>query len=311
MESEETPLPHDEHEIAALITDANAAARRGEAARAVETLRQGIAVRPGAWPLHLALAEQLRDMGAYAEALAEFERTIALDPGVAQARSGAGRVLLRLGRRDEACAAFQEALQLRPTAARWVLLGTAEELRDRPAEAETCFRRALDLDPESYEAELGLALLLRDRSPDAALVRLRRARELAPGRGDIARELGITLIKTGNLAEADSALQAAAVLDPDDVWARLYRANALWGLGDLVSAEKEYRAAQALSPVDSSVHRCIGQFFAARGRLNEAEVALRAALAADPQDEIAAAALTAVLRARQAEATGGRSADQP
>ncbi|MDG3005256.1 tetratricopeptide repeat protein [Paludisphaera mucosa] len=60
-------------------------------------------------------------------------------------------------------------------------LGAVLQLRGRPAEAETCFRKALDLDPDFVGALIGLSRIEAARGQlDSALKRLETAIEIEP-----------------------------------------------------------------------------------------------------------------------------------
>jgi chemotaxis protein methyltransferase WspC len=82
------------------------------------------------------------------------------------------------GRFDEAAARCEEHLKAHgPSAAGFYLLGLVRDANGRDAEAESCYRKALYLDPSHAETLVHLALLLDRRGDQAAAQRLReRAR---------------------------------------------------------------------------------------------------------------------------------------
>lgn len=89
--------------------------------------------------------------------------------------------------------------------------------------------------------------------PQRAVELLSQARELDPASGEIALDLGATLLSLGRYGEAKSHLQAAVELLPESP---LPHYNLGWlhqELGQLDSAAREYEAALALAPDDSGI----------------------------------------------------------
>ncbi len=113
-------------EVPYLLSEADAAARRGD------------------WAVALAYVEQAR-------------RSDPENPGLV---SGEATCLLHLGRLEEAVLRFQEAAELAPDSAEAANnLGVALALAGALTEAEAAYRRALELDPEHRPAWKNLALL--------------------------------------------------------------------------------------------------------------------------------------------------------
>ena len=116
----------------------------------------------------------------------------------------------------EAESTFRRSLQLDPASApAWVHLGNLFVDGARPAEAESAYRRALALDPRNLSANYDLGLLLaQDGRFAAAESALRNAMQLGPGDRDVLHELADLLQKQGRSAEARTLLERLAKLPP-------------------------------------------------------------------------------------------------
>ena len=98
------------------------------------------------------------------EAEALFRDAIAADPGQTEARLRLGRVLLDEGRPQDAAPVLQQAAeQAEDSRQRYLahlFLGRSAELQDKPKDAVTFYRRAVEAWPESQAARLALARTL-------------------------------------------------------------------------------------------------------------------------------------------------------
>jgi TolB-like protein/Tfp pilus assembly protein PilF len=126
------------------------------------------------------------------DALRAFERSVQLDPNFALAHSGIARCYIHLGA---------------------VGRMSSEEALTR---AETAAMRALELDPESAEAQMGLGLihLFYHWDLPAAKSHLERALELNPGSAEGHCYLGFYLMAAGKLDQLVEVAEAAVALDP-------------------------------------------------------------------------------------------------
>ena len=136
----------------------------------------------------------------------------------AAAREEARQCLERSG--ESAVGACRRALGLGliPPRAAVVRRALALELiaLDRGQEALEVYREAVAAQPEDAEAQLrlGQALLSIAGDAEAALPALERARELRPDEARMAGALGLALSALGRTAEAVTAFEAAARLEP-------------------------------------------------------------------------------------------------
>ena len=135
---------------------------------------------------------QLRRQDA-GRALPELERAAELDPKLPTVHSLLGRALMDLGRRPEAAAAFRLELQN---------------------------------NPNDFDSNLYLGLLLKDEAQlDEAYDHLKRANRLRPRDARVLYGLGNVHLAAGRVEEAESALEAVTVLSPDYMQAHVLLAT--------------------------------------------------------------------------------------
>jgi putative thioredoxin len=124
-------------------------------------------------------------------------------------------------------AARQFVERLLPTRAdRHAAAGVDAERRGATAEAETCYRTAIELDPNHPAARLGLGRLLEETDPDAALGELGRVLPGTPERAEadrIAARIRLRRDDGGGEDEVRHRLEA----NPADLTARLQLARLL------------------------------------------------------------------------------------
>jgi Tfp pilus assembly protein PilF len=124
----------------------------------------------------------------------------------------------RLGKRDPAGAEklLLQAVDIAPRfAAAWNLLGVIAYQTGDLARSEQRFRRALEIEPDSFEPTVNLGgVLLSERRPDDALAYNLRAVELRPRDPLANAQLGMSYYFLGRMEEARKHLEAAKLADP-------------------------------------------------------------------------------------------------
>ena len=190
--------------------------RLGRLENAVREYEAAAALRPGSAEIHSNLATTLLDLGRLEAAVAQYRlaaaqapgnadvwynlanalaaigppdetercyRTaIALKPGFADALGNFGRWLMTRGRWAEAESRLAELLTLAPVqAGSWNNLGIVSHELGR-AEAEPCFRNAIEIDPRLADAHYNLGCLLSGHGrTDEAIACHRAALAVEPG----------------------------------------------------------------------------------------------------------------------------------
>ena len=153
--------------------------------------------------------------GDLARAERAFDRALEIDPAHVKSHVNSARVLLDLGRTHEAIERVQVALThdstssdaLRLLARGYAALGDTDE-------AIATYRRALVLDDRDVWAMNNLGLLFIEQSrADEALPPLARAVQLRSTAPVFQNNLGVALERTGHLAQAAAAYEAALRAD--------------------------------------------------------------------------------------------------
>jgi len=214
--------------------------------------------------LDFALGNLLFQAEQLDQAAAAYEAAIEKSPGFRRAAMNLGRVYLLIGKPDRAAALYSDLLRHgeRPDASLLLLLGQALVLTEQPVPAETAFRQAILLKPESREARLGLArcllsqqrlreltallddlleedcssvelwnlrgqALLAEDGQEAALVSLEAARRLGTANAEMLATLGDLYMNTGLPGEAVGAYEKAFATGAVAVVRQLRAAEAL------------------------------------------------------------------------------------
>lgn len=206
--------------------------RQGKTDDAIESFREALRIKPDFAEAHNELGVALQSKGQPNAALEHYQKAIALNPAYPEAHYNAGVVLRALNRPEEAITSFLQAVRLRPYHAEahsqlgalfaslkrqdeaidhyrraieikpdnvevlndlaCALLNRIASLEDF-AEAEKCYRQALQYRDDLPAIYMNLSVLLRDTGRhDEAMVYLRRAQELSPRNADVLASMALT-----------------------------------------------------------------------------------------------------------------------
>jgi tetratricopeptide (TPR) repeat protein len=172
-------------------------------------------------------------------ALKAFDKAIELAPTYAEAHVNRGIVLNELGRHDEAREAFEESARLdtrdgkafpshvgNQIAVTHAKLGDLYLVADRPTEAATQYRHALDVRPRYLDirSKLGEALLEMGAA-DKAKEEFERVLEENAGFWSARLKLGVALHRLGDVDGAVREWELAAEEAPDDMRPKAYIAS--------------------------------------------------------------------------------------
>ncbi len=182
--------------------------------------------------------------------------------------------------------------------------GYVADVQNRSADAESLYKRAIQSDPDNFDARLLLGVLLaREGKLPEARPQLERATQLDPGQGGPElkarawRALARIDSSTDPAAASNDLLQALKLSPetPDDT---LLAADLAVKTGDLAAAESEYRRVLAKDPNSEPANAGLAHLLIRKKQYPEAEILLRAALKHDPDDPALTAQLAAVLAAQ-------------
>jgi Tfp pilus assembly protein PilF/4-amino-4-deoxy-L-arabinose transferase-like glycosyltransferase len=158
------------------------------------------------------------EKGHFPEALSDIDRSIALDPGDMAALHHRGNVLLALNRLEEAAQDYERTLKISSEdAGVWNNYGIALDGLGRTNEALQAFRRAMECQPPSESAFLGLAFLqIKSGRPDDVAATLDQLEKLEKRPNPVALAIRSVLARQrDDAAQADALERQARALDPD------------------------------------------------------------------------------------------------
>jgi Flp pilus assembly protein TadD len=177
----------------------------------------------------------------------------------------------------------------------WIALGMVLRQQGRLAEAETAYKRAVQLAPRDVFAHHNLGALLSqmDRAEDA-LAALNRAQSLGLGARELHINRGRALLQLYRAEEAESAYAKAVSLEPRDPVAQASLAQLRFMRGDPQFA-RDMAAAAAGHRGDLGLQLAWGDLLRRSGDLHGAEAVLRALAQGGGTNPNVRAALASVL----------------
>lgn len=252
VRSAETPLP-EEIDLSGTLAEAKRrfACRDYQAsAQALQIVLDARPKHPGALHLQGVL---MACQGALPAALEAFKRSLASDNDNPDVHADFGNALFLSGYRDSAELEYRRAIKLAPgVAIFYCSLGNLLRA-GRAEEAMQLYLTALELDPHSESALVGLVLINYERLDYSKTVdglqRLQASRDL---RVTEYAMLGDSLLNLGRLVEAELALKTGLGADPENPWLQyhlgvLYLLQGKW-LEGFALFEKRREAVLAGNP---------------------------------------------------------------
>ena len=164
-----------------------------------------------------------------------------------------------------------------------VNLGVALVKQKRPSEAITFFKRAIEIDPESFNAHnnLGLALV-ETKDPETAREHYRKALSLRQDSPEVHYNLALVLDKLQDPQGAVRLLQRAVQINPDFANAHLYMASLMARFKKRDVAIRHFREVLRIQPNEARAYNDLGSFYVQEGNLDEAIENFHKAIELDP-----------------------------
>ncbi len=158
------------------------------------------------------------------------------------------------------------------------------EHADQDGGAEVHYRKALDLEPNNLDAQLGYArLLARTGREEEAAAWFEKSCQEYPQNATAHNDLGLCYAQCGRKEDALEPLWQAVELQPDRV---LYRNNIAHILLELGRREEALRQLATVHP-PAVAHYNMGYLLRTNGEQQQAAIHFRQALAIDPEFESA------------------------
>lgn len=232
----------DPHYAGAHFNLGNLNSGAGEFEHALRNYQEAIGIRPDFADAFVAMANAFVSLGRTGEAVESYQSALAINPGYAEVHFNLGLLQMTRGRHDEAVKSLLRAVEIKRdfAQARLALGIELSRLEDFDV-AESSYRRALAIDPESDELLYKLAMILvARRKASEALQLLMSSLERAP---TLATKIAFaTCVARVGFTVNDSRIRAAlktAIADP-------------WGMPYQLC-----RSALSLIMLDQRIARCV------------------------------------------------------
>lgn len=187
----------------------------------------------------------------------------------------------------------------------WFDLGYVMHAQQNYPEAIRAYRGAVAAQPDSFECNLNLGMMLaHENLPDASKY-LEMATHLKPTAEHPQESLArawTALAELQEVRDPKAALESwsrAVTLAPENAQDRLAFGEALEKSGDLAAAEREFRKASELQPNSTDALAALSNLYMRSKRFPEAEEALRRVVVAAPDNESGHLQLGRVLSAEK------------
>jgi tetratricopeptide (TPR) repeat protein len=203
-----------------------------------------------------------------------------------EAKLGIARSLLALERAQEAKGKLEELNAVLPNDPDIILaLGEAAQSLGNPDQAESQFRKSIELAPKRFDGYLALAqLFFKKGNAGKASEILNEAASQVEETAEMRRMLGQSELARSRLDSAIHEFSRALELDPHDVDAMFGMALALRKHGDLDQAERQLAEIGKRDPGYAGLAEQSGLLFEARGDFKKAAEAYGTALEKDKGD---------------------------
>jgi Flp pilus assembly protein TadD len=215
-------LKKNAHDTIALYNFATATLAKGDAAGAIHSLRELIALTPHEVRAHTALGSALESQGDAHSAAAEFHNALTIDPGDSDARYDLASLEARQGNNAAAEKDLRILLATRPDdAGAQHLMAMTLAAEDDGMQALEHLRAWVRLAPADAEPHRALAQVLGAMGDhEAALAEQHRVVELEPKNSGDWNDLGVMEARAGQKEQARRDLEHALQLDPKNEQAK-------------------------------------------------------------------------------------------
>ncbi len=176
-------------------------------------------------------------------------------------------------------------------------IGEKHHRAGRLQDAESCYRKALEIDPGHPGALYGLASIACD--DDRLQFATQLLDELLQGEPNDAEAwylLGVIALKEENVARAIECLRRAVTLQPNYIQAHYSLGVALGGCGELDAALESFQRVAALNPGLADVHFAIGSILQTQKKFDAALSSYQKAISENSRHESTYLCIGQILR---------------
>jgi tetratricopeptide (TPR) repeat protein len=189
----------------------------------------------------------------------------------------------KLNRTSNSPRAESAAGSLLPASAEVLQIGITHYRAGRLAEAESCYRRVLAIQPDHAGTHCNLGAVLQDQGKlDEAIAAYRQAIRISPHYALPRANLGTVLRKQGQLDEAIAEFRQAVRVQPDFAEAHFHLGIVLGDRRKLDEATAAFREAVRIKPDYAEAHCNLGIMYFDQGELDEAIASYRKAIRIKP-----------------------------
>jgi tetratricopeptide (TPR) repeat protein len=261
------------------------------ATKAIEEYRLAIENDPSSEYLNASLAELYAKTGRIRDAVLEAQEIIKRDPNNLEAHKLLGRIYLRsLGDLQPgsqsrevlglAIEQYEAMVKIEPkNADNHLLLGRLYFLNKDAVKAETEFKTAVNLDPNSEEAITNLAYLYNDEGANNKAAELLKSVPDAQRSAKIYAALGSTYEQQKDYKNAIAAYRQALSMDKENLDAMRGLAQNLANDNQIDAALDEYRTIQDADPQDATAAMRVAEIYRRQGKFDLAMENLKKAAA--------------------------------
>ncbi len=193
---------------------------------AVRLAEEGCRVDPNSAVAQIALAYALKGNLHLEESYRAAQRAVALSPTFPEGLIIAAQIALEMELYSDAEKYLEQISDSSTLLDRKrTIQGYLALRKSKAKEAKRYFEEALELDPNSADARMGLGIsLFRENNPSAAIESIIAATLIAPQVSSYQSYLAKAYLETGKTVEAEQVLERAKRLDPKDPTPFLYEA---------------------------------------------------------------------------------------
>ena len=258
-------------------------AQQGRLNEAETLLTRAARIEPAFVGVHMNLALLYMLKNSPEKTISELKQVVKLEPNNIEANYKLARLLLSRGQIDDSIGVIEKAKSIPSGSVIFLtLLGDAYFKKGKVDKAEENYLLALAAQKDNADAILGLAKVSQSRGDiKATLGYLSQARELAGNSPELLYKVGVAALELRVFDEAQTALEQAVKLKPDES-TYLTALGATWlKKPDLFAAEQVFRRALELQPDNAQAQMYLGYVLYKQKKFSEAKGHLEKTIKAD------------------------------